>query len=45
MLDRGWTLHDIDVSDIFYLFEVFGEESEDDEDHEPVTYADDVPWL
>lgn len=39
---KGWTLNQIDESDIFFLFDLF---SVDEEKKEKIVYADQVPWL
>jgi hypothetical protein len=41
LFKKGWTLNQIDESDIFFLFDLFFEE----EKQEAITYADQVPWL
>jgi hypothetical protein len=42
LMKKGWSLNQIDESDIFFLFDLF---SEDTEAPENIVYADDVPWL
>lgn len=39
MLKNGISPTEIDASDIFFLFDLYGEEQE------KVRYADQVPWL
>lgn len=39
MFQRGISTNEIDKSDIFFLFDLYGE------DQEKVIYADQVPWL
>jgi hypothetical protein len=43
LLKDGWTLNQIDESDIFYLFELLS--TDDEKKQEVVTYADQVDWL
>ena len=42
IIQKGWTLNQIDESDIFFLFDLF---SEEEEKQEAIVYADQVPWL
>lgn len=44
-LQKGWTLNQIDESDIFFLFELSFGESEKSIESETVEYAEQVPWL
>ncbi|MCM3411226.1 hypothetical protein M3676_14750 [Metabacillus litoralis] len=39
-IKRGWTLNEIDESDIFFLYELLGEDEKQE-----IKYADQVPWL
>jgi hypothetical protein len=40
-MKQGWTLNQIDESDIFFLFDLYSE----NEQQKKVVYADEVPWL
>lgn len=40
-MKQGWTLNQIDESDIFFLFDLYS----DNEQKKTIVYADEVPWL
>jgi hypothetical protein len=42
LMKQGWTLNQIDESDIFFLFDLY---SEDEQAPKTIVYADQVPWL
>lgn len=42
LIKGGWTLNQIDESDIFFLFDLYSEEESTPEE---IVYADQVPWL
>lgn len=41
LIKRGWKLHEIDMCDIHFLFDLLDES----EEIKVAEYADDVPWL
>lgn len=41
LVKQGWSLTQIDESDIFFLFDLLSEDEED----EVLVYADQVSWL
>lgn len=43
LIKKGWKLNQIDEADIFFLYDLLGEE--DEEVKQEIIYADQVPWL
>lgn len=44
LVKEGWTIEQIDASDIFFLLELYFSE-EEQTPQETVQFADQVPWL